>query len=111
MFPIKQIAENLSVSGSLVPDDIATAASLGFKGLINNRPDGEAADQASNAVLEAAAKALGLEFRYIPIDPTGLTEDNVAATAEALKTLPGPILAFCRSGARSTNAWKAATGN
>lgn len=111
MYPVKQIAPNVSVSGSLQPEDIATMAGQGFRGLINNRPDGEEEGQATNAALEAAAKALGLEYRFIPITGAGLTAEIVAAYGEALKTLPGPILAFCRSGARSTNAWKAATGN
>ncbi len=109
MNPIKQLGPEMSVTGGVVPADIATIAGLGFRTLINNRPDGEAADQAPNAHLEAAARQAGLEYRYIPISPGGLTEDNVTAFAEAMQTMPAPILAFCRSGPRSINAWTAAS--
>lgn len=109
MNPIKQLSPGMSVTGSVRPSDIATIAGLGFRALINNRPDGEAADQAPNAELEAAAREAGLEFRYIPISTRGLTEDNVTAFAEAMRDMPGPILAFCRAGPRSISAWTEAT--
>jgi sulfide:quinone oxidoreductase len=45
----------VSVSPQLVAADFAEAAARGFRSVVNNRPDGEAADQLPNA--EAAALA------------------------------------------------------
>lgn len=97
------LTDTISVAGVMTPDDIARAAQLGFRSVINNRPDGESTDQVPGADLEAAAVASGLGYTAIPV-AQGFTMDQVRAMAVALAT-NGPILAFCRSGTRSTNLW------
>ena len=70
--------------------------------LINNRPDGEAPGQPTDAAMAAAAQAAGLEYLWIPIvgSPTPAQADaQVQAAAD------GKTLAFCRSGTRSITAW------
>jgi sulfide:quinone oxidoreductase len=53
---------------------------------------------------EARALSAGLVFRSIPFaGPPG--PEQVEATAKAIQELPGPILAYCRSGTRSVTAW------
>ena len=37
-----------------------------------------------------------------------MTDENVEKMAEALDEIPGPVFAYCRSGARSTNLFMAA---
>jgi protein tyrosine phosphatase (PTP) superfamily phosphohydrolase (DUF442 family) len=37
-----------------------------------------------------------------------MTEDDVQKLTEALDEIPGPVFAYCRSGARSTNIYVAA---
>jgi len=37
-----------------------------------------------------------------------MTEADVMAMAAALDEIPGPVFAYCRSGARSTNIYQAA---
>jgi uncharacterized protein (TIGR01244 family) len=103
MTPFVQLTDILSVAGVMTPDDIARAGELGFRSVINNRPDGESPDQVSGADLETAALAVGLGYTAIPV-AQGFTMDQVRAMADALAT-DGPILAFCRSGTRSTNLW------
>lgn len=68
--------------------------------MICNRPDGEEPGQPSFEMIEDAAKTAGLEARYIPVTASTMTEDDGRAFGEALETMPGPILAYCRSGAR-----------
>ena len=102
----KSIAPGFSVSGQLLPQDIGQVADQGFKSIICNRPDDEGADQPTAAVVGQQAEALGLSFKHIPITPGLVTEANVAAMAKALAQMPSPILAFCRSGARSTKLWE-----
>jgi uncharacterized protein (TIGR01244 family) len=76
----------------------------GFKSVICNRPDEEHPGEASTAgEVEAAAKAAGLEFRYIPVISGQITSENVEDQAAALDVMPSPVFAYCRSGARCTN--------
>jgi sulfide:quinone oxidoreductase len=99
----KTIDQTLSVSEQIKPDDIAAIAASGFKSIICNRPDDEATDQPSFAVIEAAAEKAGLVAAYLPVTSATLNAENAAAFAMLMAQLPKPILAYCRSGARSTN--------
>jgi uncharacterized protein (TIGR01244 family) len=108
----RHIAADYAVSGQIEAMDLIDIASAGFKSVICNRPDNEQPGQPSAAEIEAAAKAAGLEFRNIPVSGAfGPTPDNLSATIEALGTLPRPIFAYCRSGARSTNLYGLAVQN
>jgi uncharacterized protein (TIGR01244 family) len=86
----------------LTVDDIDEAAAQGVRLIVNNRPDGEEPGQPSSAELEAAARAAGLDYRHIPV-AGGFSPAQVEAMAQALGQ--GPVLAFCRSGTRSTYLW------
>lgn len=100
---IRQITEDYSVAGQITPEDVAAIAGAGFRSIICNRPDGEATEQPDHGSVEAAARAAGLTFRYIPVISGQMTPDNVSDQADALDELPKPVLAYCRSGARCTN--------
>lgn len=101
----RKLDDTISVAGQITPDDVAAAAAEGFTFVINNRPDGEQPGQPTAAEIEAAAAAAGLGYRAIPITHAGFSEDQVTAMREALEAAPGPVLAFCRSGTRSTFVW------
>jgi uncharacterized protein (TIGR01244 family) len=90
------------VAGQIMPADIARAAAAGVRTIVNNRPDGEELGQPAGAEIEAAARAAGLGYRHIPI-AGGFSPAQVEAMAQALEA--GPVLAFCKSGTRSTYAW------
>jgi uncharacterized protein (TIGR01244 family) len=94
------ITDDFTVSPQISPPDVAAIAARGFKSLICNRPDGEASDQTPFAVIEAEAAKAGLEFRYIPVISGAMTQGDVGAMAAALKELPAPVFAYCRSGTR-----------
>lgn len=102
---IRRLAGTLSVAPQLEVADVAVLAARGFRAIINNRPDGEDGIQPPGAALEAAARQHGLGYRYIPVLPGQVQDASVDAFAEALRQLPGPILAFCRSGTRSAMLW------
>ncbi len=101
----RQISDNYSVSGQILPEDIAAIKAAGFKSVICNRPDDEQPGQPSASSVETAAQAAGLEFRYIPVVSGQITSENVADQAAALEELQGPVFAYCRSGARCTNLY------
>lgn len=102
---LKKLTPFLSVAPQIGEADVGALSALGFRAIINNRPDGEAADQPTSAQLEAAAKRHGLAYRHVPVIsgqvPDGAAQDFRAALDE----LKGPVLAFCRTGTRSTTLW------
>lgn len=107
----RPIADGISVAPQLTPAAMAEAAAAGFKSVVNNRPDHEhGPDQPSSAEIQAAAEAAGLQYRHLPVSGAYQSPEEIAAFAQLLQALPKPILAFCRSGARSTNLYMAATG-
>jgi len=102
---IKALSPNVSVSPQIAVEDVAAAADQGFRTIISNRPDGEEAGVPAWAEFEGAAKEAGLEARHIPVVAQAISESDVAAFEQALEQLPKPILAFCRTGTRSTIMW------
>jgi uncharacterized protein (TIGR01244 family) len=102
---IRQIDDNFSVTGQIFPDDIRDIAAAGFRTVICNRPDGESPDQPDFAEIASVAEKAGIPVHYVPVVPGGLTQDDVDALAEVLADAEGPVLAYCRSGARSTNIY------
>jgi len=107
--PFRSLTPALAVAPQLMPDAMAEAARLGFKSVINNRPDFEGGpDQPTSAQIETAALAAGLAYRFLPVGPAHQSADEIAAFADLLQELPQPVLAFCRSGTRSTRLFMAA---
>lgn len=102
---IRRINDGISVAPQIEPQDMAKVADLGFKTVINNRPDGEAPDQAPDAVMHQAATDAGLDYRFVPAISGQLTRQNVEDFAAALADVDGPVLAYCRTGTRSTILW------
>ena len=91
---------------------MAWAAQAGFKSVINNRPDFEAGpNQPTNASIQAAAQAAGLAYAFLPVQGGYQSPEEIARFGELVVSLPKPLLAFCRSGARSGKLFRAATGN
>lgn len=108
--PIRPLAPDVCVAAQLTPEAMAEAARLGFKSVVNNRPDFEhGPDQPTNEQIEAAALAVGLQYRWLPVDGGFQSQEQIAAFAQLLHELPRPLLAFCRSGARSTRLYQSAT--
>ena len=108
--PLRQITADVCVAAQLAPDAMAELARMGFKSVVNNRPDFEhGPDQPTNTVIQAAALAAGLEYRFLPVDGGYQTPEEIAAFAQLLQELPRPLLAFCRSGRRSAQLFQSAT--
>lgn len=102
---VKRINEHVSVAPQISPEDLPALKAQGFTTIINNRPDGESPDQPSSATMQAAAEKAGLGYHYIPLGRDGVSSQMVAETEAALEGSAGPVLAFCRSGTRSTTLW------
>lgn len=98
-----RLGENFFVAPQISTADVARARDQGVTLIVNNRPDAEAPGQPSSAAIAAAAAAAGVAYAHIPVDGRGVSMDQVAALGDALDQAgSGAILAFCRSGTRST---------
>ncbi|BAQ16742.1 bifunctional protein tyrosine phosphatase family protein/NAD(P)/FAD-dependent oxidoreductase [Methyloceanibacter caenitepidi] len=102
---LKRISEALSVSGQITPADVAELKAQGFRSIVCNRPDGEGADQPTFEEIHEAADAAGLEARYLPVKSGLVQDDDAVAFGAALRELPGPVFAYCRTGTRSVTLW------
>lgn len=108
MSDFRRLSETMLASPQIAPADIAVAKELGVTLIVNNRPDGEAADQPSGADIEAAANEAGIAYVAIPVTSAGFSQPQVEAMREALAASDGTVLAYCRSGTRSTLLWSLA---
>ena len=112
MTEFRFVTESFAVSPQISVADVAAAAAQGFALIINNRPDGETPGQPSAREIEAAARAVGLDFVSVPVVGRA-SADQVDAVRRAVDGATGKVLAYCRSGTRSINTWaesEAATG-
>jgi uncharacterized protein (TIGR01244 family) len=108
--PLRPVAADVCVAPQLTPQAMAQVAALGFRSVVNNRPDFEhGPDQPSSAQMQAAAEAAGLQYRHLPVDGGYQSPEDIAQFARLLSELPRPLLAFCRSGSRSANLYLQAT--
>ncbi len=104
---IVKLTDRVSVSAQITPQDVAEIAAAGYKVLINNRPDGEEAGQPGSAEIAAAAEAAGLDYHYMPVTAGSFPGPDFDAMTDVLNDEDHPVLAFCRTGTRSTNVWVA----
>lgn len=109
---IETLDADFATAPQLLPAQMAAVAAAGYRSVINNRPDGEGgAEQPSSADIARAAQAAGLQYAHLPVVPSDIRPEEVARMAELVHTLPKPVLAFCRSGARAAKLYRLATGS
>jgi uncharacterized protein (TIGR01244 family) len=106
----RKIDDSISVSPQISVEDVRAAADQGFTMIINNRPEQEEPGQPSGEEIREAARAAGLAYVAIPITHGGFSANQVDAMRDALENAGGPVLAYCRSGTRSTFVWALAKG-
>jgi uncharacterized protein (TIGR01244 family) len=104
----RALTELMLVSPQIDLDAVKAARDAGVTLIINNRPDDEEPGQINGAEIEAAARALGMDYVAIPVTHSGFSQPQVLAMSEALDGTPGAVLAYCRSGTRSTLLWSLA---
>jgi uncharacterized protein (TIGR01244 family) len=104
---IRQLDDKTLVSGQIQPADVPGIKSSGVTLIVCNRPDDEEPGQPSAADVQDAAEAEGLDFRHVPII-RGIGPADVEAMQEAIESAKGKLLAYCRTGNRSTLTWAVA---
>lgn len=101
----RQLTDRIFVAPQIEVGDVMDAARAGVTLIINNRPEDESADQTPGEEIETAARAAGMDYVAIPVTHAGFAEWQVTAMADALDKAEGKVLAYCRSGTRSTLLW------
>ncbi len=101
----RQLSDSVFAAPQIDVPQVAEAQAMGITLIINNRPEDESDDQTAGETIEAAARAAGIDYVAIPVTHAGFSESQVATMAEALARTTGPVLAYCRSGTRSTLLW------
>ena len=82
---VQSLTPDFSVAGQLSPEAMALAAQAGFKSVINNRPDFEGGPaQPTSASIEAAARAAGLAYAYLPVQGAFQSEQEEPAPVSRL---------------------------
>ncbi len=105
MLQIKPLTSSFSVSPQISLDDLSVIAELGYKSVINNRPDGEINGQIGNEIIREKCIELGLEYQYLPVISGKISTRDCQNLSHHLSRMPKPILAFCRTGTRSCLLW------
>lgn len=106
---IRRLSKSFAVAGQISERDVLRARTEGYTRIICNRPDGEEPDQPPAAVIGQAAERAGIGFENIPVTNETLNVTSAARLRAAIDGTDGPVLAYCRSGARSTRLWQMAT--
>jgi uncharacterized protein (TIGR01244 family) len=102
---VMPLTPDYAVAPQIRAEDVATIAAQGFRSIMCNRPDDEEPGQPRYAEIAAAATAAGLAVVHVPVVSGRILPGDVEAFSAALRDLPGPVLAYCRSGARCQNLW------
>ena len=105
MSEFRTLSDTVFAAGQIAPEDIARAEAQGVTLIVNNRPDGEAPGQPTGEAIEATAREAGIDYVAIPVDSSGFDQGRIAAMQAALDNAEGRVLAFCRTGTRSTLLW------
>lgn len=104
---ISKHSESFSSCPQISPEDIQEVVALGFKTIINNRPDNEGgAAQPSSDNIKLAAEKAGLQYIHIPVTPNNITPPHIETCANFVTNAPTPILGFCKTGMRASSLYK-----
>jgi len=105
MTRLVELDEGFYVAGQVDPAEAPDWRAQGIVAVINNRPDGEEPGQPTAAEVQAACAAAGLACHHVAVTMQSLSPEVVDAFQAARREAAGPVLAFCRSGMRSTLLW------
>lgn len=105
----RSLTDTVLVAPQISVADVARAKEQGVTFILNNRPEGETPDQTPGDEIAAAAAAAGIGYAAVPVNHSGFAPWQLDGMDEALAAAQGgKLLAYCRSGTRSTLLWSLA---
>jgi sulfide:quinone oxidoreductase len=102
---IRHLMPTLSVAPQITAAELDALKQAGYRAIICNRPDGEGSDQPLFAEIAHAAQAVGIEAHYLPAESGQVSDEQGVAFGQLFDSVPKPVLAYCRTGMRSTTMW------
>lgn len=105
MAEFRELSDTVLASPQISLADIADAKAAGVTCIVNNRPDGEDPSAPQGDAIAKAAEEAGIGYRAIPIGHSGFSEPQIDEMIDTLDQAGGKVLAYCRSGTRSTLLW------
>jgi uncharacterized protein (TIGR01244 family) len=106
---ITKHSETFSSCAQITPSDVAEIAKLGFKSILNARPDNEGgAEQPLSNSLKIAVEKAGLTYVHIPVTPNNIQPNDIHTCANFIAGAPTPVLGFCKTGMRATSLYQSA---
>ncbi|WP_201616306.1 beta-lactamase hydrolase domain-containing protein [Psychrobacter urativorans] len=102
------MTDNLTIYKQIYPIQCSKIAELGYRSVINIRPDAETVMQPNSDDLAAATKQANLAYHHLPFDDERLSMTTIEQFAEYYHTVPKPILMFCGTGARAKLLYQSA---
>lgn len=103
---IYKLTETCSVAGQIEPGDVESLRQNGFVTIVCNRPDDEDFAQPSATEIGHACDDHGVAFHHLPISNTGISTEMVREFRRIVAESNGSVLAYCRSGQRSSVLWQ-----
>jgi len=105
MGDFRKLSDTVFASPQIGIGDLEVAKAAGIAMIVNNRPDGEDSAAPQGEDIATAAEAAGLAYIAIPIGHSGFSEPQIDQMMRVMDQANGPVLAYCRSGTRSTFLW------
>lgn len=102
----RNIDSTFAVTGQIQPAQIPAVAAAGFKSIVCARPDNEDSGQPSFDDVAREAEKAGLQIVHVPVSGA-VSQASFMRFEEAMKAMPKPVLAYCRSGGRAASLYAA----
>ncbi|MGP4788257.1 beta-lactamase hydrolase domain-containing protein [Psychrobacter sp. 1Y11] len=102
------MTDNLTIYKQIYPSQCAKLAELGYRSVINIRPDDEHITQPTSLDLASASQQANLAYQHLPFYDERLSKMTVEQFASFYHACPKPILMFCGTGARAKLLYQSA---
>lgn len=106
---LTQLSPAFWVSPQITADDVIEAKNKGIDVIVCNRPDGESDDQIPAAEIRRACEAAGIKFVELPMNGPNYSPEQVSSLNSLVED-GNDILAYCRTGNRSSILYNATLG-
>jgi len=104
---IYKLSPLCSVAAQIQPTDVAVLKQNGYATIVCNRPDGEDLGQPTAASVALECERYGVAFHSLPISRNGISAEMADAFRQIVAECDDQVLAYCRSGQRSSVLWQA----
>ncbi|OLF38962.1 MULTISPECIES: beta-lactamase hydrolase domain-containing protein [unclassified Psychrobacter] len=102
------MTNDITIYKQIYPSQCIKIAELGYRSVLNIRPDAEVDMQPNSCDFTNAAEQASLSYRHLPFDDERLSMLTVEQFAALYHAMPKPILMFCGTGARAKLLYQSA---